>query len=208
MRLGTERAPAAAVRSVAAVGPDWAPLRSPRPPPGPGPGPGSGRPRARPRADCPRALLTAAAAAVMQRRRRALPPAALLEAPGARVIIEPACGLRKAVVTGSQNLPRKTAFPWAGNIPGQSMASSSGVGTCARASCSKFNHPPFVWGNQERNSKYPPDRECIYIIEGEEASARAGENIQPSLATSKLWMDNMHIDITKIGFGDRTHNYL
>ena len=57
-------------------------------------------------------------------------------------------------------------------------------------------------------SKYPPDRECIYIIEGEEASARAGGNIQPSLATSKLWMDNMHIDITKIGFGDRTHKYL
>lgn len=57
-------------------------------------------------------------------------------------------------------------------------------------------------------SKYPPDRECIYIIEGEEASARAGENIQLNLATSKLWMDNMHTDITKIGFGDRTHKYL
>lgn len=57
-------------------------------------------------------------------------------------------------------------------------------------------------------SKYPPDRECIYIIEGEEASARAGENSQPNLATSKLWMDNMHIDIKKIGFGDHTHKYL
>lgn len=35
-------------------------------------------------------------------------------------------------------------------------------------------------------SKYPPDRECIYIIEGEKGSARAGENIKPSLAISKL----------------------
>lgn len=39
-------------------------------------------------------------------------------------------------------------------------------------------------------SKYPPDRECIYIIEGEQH------------------VDRMHRDITEIGFGAPAHEYL
>nr|XP_031530225.1 neuropilin and tolloid-like protein 1 [Vicugna pacos] len=56
-------------------------------------------------------------------------------------------------------------------------------------------------------SKYPPDHECIYIIEGEGGGARAGEDTGPSLAISKLWMENMHPDITKIGFGDHNPDF-
>lgn len=39
-------------------------------------------------------------------------------------------------------------------------------------------------------SKYPPDRECIYIIEGEEH------------------MDSVHGHITEIGFGAPAREYL
>lgn len=46
-------------------------------------------------------------------------------------------------------------------------------------------------------SKYPPDRECIYIIEG--------EGLGPHLATSVLGTDCTHVDATKIGFA---HTYL
>ena len=49
-------------------------------------------------------------------------------------------------------------------------------------------------------SKYPPDRECIYIIEGE--GAKSG------LAVPELRMDSVHIGITEIASGDRTHKYL
>lgn len=57
-------------------------------------------------------------------------------------------------------------------------------------------------------SKYPPDRECIYIIEGKGERALAGESSKPNLAIAVLWMDSMRMDITKIGFGDHAQKYL
>lgn len=57
-------------------------------------------------------------------------------------------------------------------------------------------------------SKYPPDRECIYIIEGKGQRIRAGESSEPDLAISMLWADRMSQDITKIDFRDLAHKYL